>query len=151
MLRTCIFFLSSRSLAYAFFSTRLVFLFILQISASIFFPLLSFLVFFFLNDPPPPEISPFPLPAPLPINPRQSEEPIGHGGEEADQQRAERGEHGDHTALPQVLERGAATPAEQGGDGHPGEQAGERSEEHTSELQSQSNLVCRLLLEKKKK
>src|SRR2546430_8881004 len=29
--------------------------------------------------------------------------------------------------------------------GHPG-----RSEEHTSELQSQSNLVCRLLLEKKK-
>src|SRR2546430_13756585 len=30
--------------------------------------------------------------------------------------------------------------------GHP-----RRSEEHTSELQSQSNLVCRLLLEKKKK
>src|SRR2546427_8000099 len=28
---------------------------------------------------------------------------------------------------------------------------GQRSEEHTSELQSQSNLVCRLLLEKKKK
>src|SRR2546430_12048691 len=27
----------------------------------------------------------------------------------------------------------------------------DRSEEHTSELQSQSNLVCRLLLEKKKK
>src|SRR2546427_8175809 len=31
---------------------------------------------------------------------------------------------------------------------HPG--PGQRSEEHTSELQSQSNLVCRLLLEKKK-
>src|SRR2546430_6238201 len=30
------------------------------------------------------------------------------------------------------------------------EQVGPRSEEHTSELQSQSNLVCRLLLEKKK-
>src|SRR2546430_12756224 len=29
--------------------------------------------------------------------------------------------------------------------------AAQRSEEHTSELQSQSNLVCRLLLEKKKK
>src|SRR6266478_8857906 len=29
--------------------------------------------------------------------------------------------------------------------------AAPRSEEHTSELQSQSNLVCRLLLEKKKK
>src|SRR2546430_5186810 len=28
--------------------------------------------------------------------------------------------------------------------------SGNRSEEHTSELQSQSNLVCRLLLEKKK-
>src|SRR2546427_8705522 len=31
-----------------------------------------------------------------------------------------------------------------------GRAAPERSEEHTSELQSQSNLVCRLLLEKKK-
>src|SRR2546427_2414220 len=33
----------------------------------------------------------------------------------------------------------------------PGVRARIRSEEHTSELQSQSNLVCRLLLEKKKK
>src|SRR3989475_7213157 len=33
----------------------------------------------------------------------------------------------------------------------PSERKGLRSEEHTSELQSQSNLVCRLLLEKKKK
>src|SRR2546430_8303084 len=32
-----------------------------------------------------------------------------------------------------------------------GSNARRRSEEHTSELQSQSNLVCRLLLEKKKK
>src|SRR2546426_6006454 len=32
-----------------------------------------------------------------------------------------------------------------------GELARERSEEHTSELQSPCNLVCRLLLEKKKK
>src|SRR2546430_12604629 len=31
-----------------------------------------------------------------------------------------------------------------------GSRAQRRSEEHTSELQSQSNLVCRLLLEKKK-
>src|SRR5215211_2325811 len=30
-------------------------------------------------------------------------------------------------------------------------EAGERSEEHTSELQSHSDLVCRLLLEKKKR
>src|SRR2546427_7068957 len=34
--------------------------------------------------------------------------------------------------------------------GPPMELLGSRSEEHTSELQSQSNLVCRLLLEKKK-
>src|SRR5688572_33005074 len=33
----------------------------------------------------------------------------------------------------------------------PAGRAASRSEEHTSELQSQSNLVCRLLLEKKKK
>src|SRR2546430_6553334 len=46
--------------------------------------------------------------------------------------------------------RGAA-PADGGrrGDDRPGDR--HRSEEHTSELQSQSNLVCRLLLEKKKK
>src|SRR2546430_11556564 len=36
-----------------------------------------------------------------------------------------------------------------GGGGGPPQ--GMRSEEHTSELQSQSNLVCRLLLEKKKR
>src|SRR2546427_2202493 len=46
-----------------------------------------------------------------------------------------------------VLRRGAWYPVvEESGDGHV-----VRSEEHTSELQSQSNLVCRLLLEKKKK
>src|SRR2546430_12316239 len=33
---------------------------------------------------------------------------------------------------------------------HSGQTSSRRSEEHTSELQSQSNLVCRLLLEKKK-
>src|SRR5688572_31033494 len=48
-----------------------------------------------------------------------------------------------------VLEDGArrrAVPCVPGRAGSP-----RRSEEHTSELQSQSNLVCRLLLEKKKK
>src|SRR5450432_4800371 len=39
----------------------------------------------------------------------------------------------------------AASPAHHGHDSHV------RSEEHTSELQSRSDLVCRLLLEKKKK
>src|SRR5690606_40302021 len=37
----------------------------------------------------------------------------------------------------------------QGGDGHAAWRPGQRSEEHTSELQSRENLVCRLLLEKK--
>src|SRR5205085_6372428 len=36
-------------------------------------------------------------------------------------------------------------------DAQVGHRLDKRSEEHTSELQSQSNLVCRLLLEKKKK
>src|SRR6516165_3074362 len=37
------------------------------------------------------------------------------------------------------------------GAGSPGQQVWTGSEEHTSELQSQSNVVCRLLLEKKKR
>src|SRR2546430_3887944 len=37
-----------------------------------------------------------------------------------------------------------------GGSTRGGHRRRDRSEEHTSELQSQSNLVCRLLLEKKK-
>src|SRR2546430_13700288 len=41
--------------------------------------------------------------------------------------------------------------AKQAACGRPVLLSGEQSEEHTSELQSQSNLVCRLLLEKKKK
>src|SRR2546427_3051843 len=54
---------------------------------------------------------------------------------------------------------GAEQPEAFGSDTEPPEHADKamvslvfvRSEEHTSELQSQSNLVCRLLLEKKKK
>src|SRR5688572_32344432 len=56
-------------------------------------------------------------------------------------------DHGaDHRFLveaPKVLDRAAAARDDK--------EVGPRSEEHTSELQSQSNLVCRLLLEKKKK
>src|SRR5688572_31304485 len=59
--------------------------------------------------------------------------------------------------LPQVPAVGRHAPGHIGGDRQPEEQAFApraiahhlRSEEHTSELQSQSNLVCRLLLEKK--
>src|SRR2546426_4994848 len=45
-----------------------------------------------------------------------------------------------------AMARGAMLPS-----GFPSSRAVERSEEHTSELQSPCNLVCRLLLEKKKK
>src|SRR2546427_3767786 len=66
---------------------------------------------------------------------------IGHG-EEAHQdvgqaQRAEHQRHAEADGRDRVLDEAA--------------RAHDRSEEHTSELQSQSNLVCRLLLEKKKK
>src|SRR2546427_10429059 len=70
-----------------------------------------------------------------------------------------------HDALP--IYRGSGAPARPGDAPHTGRRlqrrhrcdvgrrdrravASVRSEEHTSELQSQSNLVCRLLLEKKK-
>src|SRR5688572_32562777 len=53
--------------------------------------------------------------------------------------------HDDRASAPKVFER---SPEDRE---HPGIRGGWRSEEHTSELQSQSNLVCRLLLEKKKK
>src|SRR2546427_1702219 len=61
------------------------------------------------------------------------------------------------TLFRSVVERGAVRPAphDRGVADAVGAVAaerrfGDRSEEHTSELQSQSNLVCRLLLEKKK-
>src|SRR5688572_32370348 len=61
-----------------------------------------------------------------------------------------------------AIERATDPGAEASAHRHPGRGRGRasgdaqgsgppRSEEHTSELQSQSNLVCRLLLEKKKK
>src|SRR3712207_7129704 len=53
-----------------------------------------------------------------------------------------------------LVGEGVADVAEGQGDhgrgGHPGQEAQQRSEEHTSELQSRQYLVCRLLLEKKK-
>src|SRR5690242_21816524 len=58
-----------------------------------------------------------------------------------------------HDALPISVVRGGAAGAARSADGRCGcGGAGlGRSEEHTSELQSHVNLVCRLLLEKKKK
>src|SRR5256886_7748305 len=67
-------------------------------------------------------------------------------------------QHRDHGAhrLPRIEPRDlpkqsdARTRVHHGRTPHVGQRGRERSEEHTSELQSQSNLVCRLLLEKKK-
>src|SRR5688572_30855296 len=62
------------------------------------------------------------------------------------------GEAGPRGAGAERLGKGLAPPRGGGGGrerGRGGAGPG-RSEEHTSELQSQSNLVCRLLLEKKK-
>src|SRR2546427_6289021 len=72
-----------------------------------------------------------------------------------------RSPHGAPSRVPLVVGHGADArllalhdpvrrgPLHAGKEGGAGPHA--RSEEHTSELQSQSNLVCRLLLEKKKK
>src|SRR3712207_8749876 len=42
-------------------------------------------------------------------------------------------------------------PSQEGGEARKGEEGYDRSEEHTSELQSRQYLVCRLLLEKKRR
>src|SRR2546427_8202828 len=71
---------------------------------------------------------------------------------EADDLRETRGDSG---ADPGRAQRAATLACADVGSHHGDERAtqpeDERSEEHTSELQSQSNLVCRLLLERKKK
>src|SRR5690606_40878372 len=51
--------------------------------------------------------------------------------------------------LPLNLAPGKGHRLRQGSESQAGCQCSERSEEHTSELQSRENLVCRLLLEKK--
>src|SRR2546427_6127862 len=56
-----------------------------------------------------------------------------------------------HDALPIWRRRRAAAGCRAGYARACARSRASRSEEHTSELQSQSNLVCRLLLEKKKK
>src|SRR5256885_12942351 len=107
--------------------------------------------FFFLKDPAPPESSPLPLHDPLPIpraaqaSPRdapfflQAVEALGVEREDA---RAE-------LRLGQPFER-KGDQREIVACGREVRAPHQRSEEHTSELQSPCNLVCRLLLEKKK-
>src|SRR2546427_4733268 len=94
---------------------------------SLIFMLFLFFFFFFLMIRRPPRSTLFPYTTLFRSHPcRQREREV----------RAARGEAGNRAGL----RRHAAPAATRG-----------RSEEHTSELQSQSNLVCRLLLEKKKK
>src|SRR5438034_8082472 len=66
--------------------------------------------------------------------------------------RAHDGRLGAHGAAGVVIVRAAAALLHRGHHGgeHQGMTLKRRSEEHTSELQSHSDLVCRLLLEKKK-
>src|SRR2546430_6553140 len=93
----------------------------------------SFFFFFFFNDTATTEIYTLSLHDALPI--------CGGRRWPASKCRAESGAKGS---------RGTGTyPGTPGGTGPSATDA--RSEEHTSELQSQSNLVCRLLLEKKKR
>src|SRR5205807_10072006 len=90
-----------------------------------------FLIFFFFNDTATTEIYTLSLHDALPISEGLRRQ--GHSRRRPYRQRADL-----HRAVP--LELGAV--------GRPGDDG--RSEEHTSELQSPCNLVCRLLLEKKK-
>src|SRR5215467_7667800 len=69
------------------------------------------------------------------------------GGRNSDGDRSDRARTAPGRRLFRVSRRCLATGVEIPGTPRPGS----RSEEHTSELQSPCNLVCRLLLEKKKK
>src|SRR5690606_40386379 len=92
---------------------------------------------------PTPEFYPLSLHDALPIS------PLGHRG--APQR--ERGQHGQHRHRREPPEIAAFEPARHHPrieERQPGADQPHRSEEHTSELQSRENLVCRLLLEKKK-
>src|SRR2546430_10325850 len=129
----------------------MLYMFYISILFYILFSFLFFFFFFFLNAPPPPDFPLLPHPAPLPSGGgvrRVSPAPPGRPHPPLARARVE------HAALPGVVpqrpgpagrpvlaRRGAAPPRDR--------RLPVRSEEHTSELQSQSNLVCRLLLEKK--
>src|SRR3990167_10163671 len=80
---------------------------------------------------------------------RRGNEHDGMRGKRSDEVHDTRRLRGDRDQRAPGRAEGLARPASRGGP-RP-RPADRRSEEHTSELQSQSNLVCRLLLEKKKK
>src|SRR5437773_10699037 len=93
-----------------------------SILVQIYYPSLLLSTFFFFNDPATTEIYTLSLHDALPIS--------AHHRRQRERDKS-RNQHRDD-------------------DGH-GELVQQRSEEHTSELQSHHDLVCRLLLEKKKK
>src|SRR2546425_10422490 len=127
------------------------FFFCYRVSTS--FNPLSLLVFFFffLNDPAPTEISPFPLHAALPIKGQPlwlkfPPIPRARRCHRRDRDRVVQRARRDGERVRAHVNRAAV-----GSDGLcrgvGGERRTRRSEEHTSELQSLAYLVCRLLLE----
>src|SRR5256886_12981078 len=116
-----------------------------------FIPGMLCFAFFFFNDPATPETSTLPLHDPLPI-PRAAA-PLGRVDRRARAvgPRAPGRADRDRQRYRLAGDRQAGRRPDQAAPGAAADQGGRlrRSEEHTSELQSQSNLVCRLLLEKK--
>src|SRR5260370_29265370 len=114
-------------------------------------PLHTYSFFFFFNDTAPTEIYPLPLPALLPIyrllDLRSRRTDVASSPEKCAQGRRVDRSAAAHADLGQIggdlLEQDRQQPRS-------GRRGGPvRSEEHTSELQSHLNLVCRLLLQKK--
>src|SRR2546430_11432818 len=102
--------------------------------------------FFFFNDPAPPEISPLPLHDALPIS---TSPPASRGPASAcSRRRSPRATPSAASPSRAAARRSRAASSTTWWASR--SRRVRRSEEHTSELQSQSNLVCRLLLEKKK-
>src|SRR3989440_2273100 len=113
-------------------------------------PLSLILLLFFLNDTATPEIYPLPLHDPLPISPVPT---IGTSGNAALTCHTHRTATGLMAGPDRPPYRPASTGRMVAGSMTMPSSvliSDRRSEEHTSELQSRSDLVCRLLLEKKK-
>src|SRR2546430_8302489 len=111
---------------------------------------LTFILFFFFNDPPPPEIYPLPLRDALPISGRVCTDPETNltSWQSGDTPAGRSAGAMSVTSPPKSSIATSVEPVT--AIGYKLRSNEKRSEEHTSELQSQSNIVCRLLLEKKK-
>src|SRR2546430_11411038 len=98
---------------------------------------INFDIFFFFNDTATTEIYTLSLHDALPISGLEHRHHLGHHEHQQQRHDAE-AHHRQHDGIEHRRQHLLA------------DLLAARSEEHTSELQSQSNLVCRLLLEKKK-